>query len=82
MLTLLGNGTTKKSVANFLTAQTFLNFFNDKVDAVRRATGGGPPETELPLVPAVFQFFSPCTIDEIRNVISGAPSKTCALDPS
>ena len=44
------------------------------------ATGGGLLEAELPPAPAVLQFFSPHIIDEIRNVISGALSKTCFLD--
>ena len=74
MSTLLGKGTTKKSGANFPTAQDFLDFFNEKVDAVRRATGGGRPESELPHAIAVRKFVSPYTIDEIRNVISGTPS--------
>ena len=81
MSTLLGKDTTKKSAANLPTAQDFFNFFDDKVDAVRPATGGGPRVTELPPAPAVLKLFSPYTIDKIRNVICGAPSKTCALDP-
>ena len=80
MSTLLGKGATKKSDTNFPTAQDVLNFFIEKVDAVRRASYGGPPESQLPPAPAVLQFFSPVFV-EIKNVIYDAPSKTCALDP-
>ena len=80
MSTLLGKGTTKKSGANFPTVQDFLDFFNKKVD-VCRATGGGLPESHLHPAPAVLQFYLPYIIDEIRNVISGASSKTCARNP-
>ena len=63
MTTLHDKGTTKKSGAKFPTALDFLNFFNEKVDAVRRVTGGGPPESELPPAPTVLQFYSSYTID-------------------
>ena len=53
MSTLLGKGTSKKSGANFPTAHDFLEFFNEKVDAVRIATGGGHPESDIPSAPAV-----------------------------
>ena len=46
-----------------------MDFFNEKVDAVRRATGGGPPEFELPPAPAVlhaFEWFSNCKIVKLK----------------
>ena len=48
-----GMGTTRKFGAHFLTAQNFMEFFNEKVDAVRHATEGVHPESELPPAPAV-----------------------------
>ena len=62
------------------TAQQFADFFDEKVAAVRRSTGAGTASTELPTVTEVFDTFQSCTIDDIRSIIMGASSKSCALD--
>ena len=61
------------------TAQDLLNFFNEKVDAVRRSTGGGSVQSSLPPTMKNFDTLIPVTI--IKKIITCAPSKSCDLDP-
>ena len=62
---------------NCPTAQQFGDFFEAKIAAVRKATGGGdlPPATET------FDRFQPCSVTDVKTAIMGASSKSCELDP-
>ena len=63
------------------TADEFATFFTNKVDSVRAATATTPlydvPFKTTPLL----SEWSPVTEDELDNLISAAPTKTCQLDP-
>jgi len=48
-------GTSKPS--NIPSAQDFLDFFNKKIEAVRKATGNGPPTTFLPQASSTMNIF-------------------------
>ena len=63
------------------TAQDLHNFFNEKVDAVRRSTGGGPVQTSLPLTVENFDTLTPVTVDDVKTTITSVSSKSCDLDP-
>jgi exonuclease III len=71
-------GTLPKSCPS---AQQFLDFFNEKVAAVRRSTTGGAAQSSLPPAVETFDIFEPCSADEVRRTIMSAPSKSCPLDP-
>ena len=58
-----------------------LEFFNEKVEAVRRATGGSPTESYLDPLAASFAEFEQCTPNVVEKVIQSAASKSCLLDP-
>ena len=62
-------------------AHEFLNFFNEKVDAVRRETGSSPPESSLVQPAASFSEFGNYEAETIEKVIRTAPSKSSPLDP-
>ena len=51
------------------------------IAAVRQATGCGDSLTEPPQATVIFNCFHPCSIDDVRSIIMGAPSKSCSLDP-
>ena len=59
--------------------QTLFEFFNEKVEAVRRAAGGSPADLE-PLA-ASFAEFEQWTLNAVEKVIQSAASKSCSLDP-
>ena len=63
------------------TAQDLLNFFNEKFDAVRRSTGGGPVQTSLPPTVKKFDTPTPVTADDVITTITSVPLKSCDLDP-
>ena len=62
-------------------SQDLLNFFNEKVDAVRRSTGGIPPQTTLPPSTGILDGFDLYTCEDIRKMITETSSKSCQLDP-
>ena len=62
-------------------AQTLLEFFNEKVEAVRHATGGSPAESYLDQLAASFSAFEQCTPHAVEKFIQSAASKSCTLDP-
>lgn len=66
---------------NTLTAQLLADFFTDKVARVRAATQHCPPATFLGPCPVSFTTFQPCSLDDIRRIITQSPRKSCQLDP-
>ena len=74
---LLGSNTGKNQSPNQQTAEDLLNFFNSKVASVRQATEGMSAESNLPSSPAVFVSFEPYSADEIGEIISATPTKSC-----
>ena len=66
---------------NCPTAQQFGDFFEAKIAAVRKATGGGDVTTELPPATENFDQFQPCSVTDVKAAIMGASSKSCELDP-
>ena len=79
--TLLGANQSHQPPKNSPSAQQFADFFEAKVAAVRRLTGGGEVLSELPPASEFLDRFQPCTIEEVRSIIMASPSKTCHLDP-
>ena len=59
----------------------FLDFFNKKVEAVRKEIGQRPAATFLPAITTTLNCFQLCTEADIAKVITAAPSKSCELDP-
>jgi len=66
---------------NCPTAQQFADFFEAKIAAVRKATGGGDVTTELPPATEIFDQFQPCSVTDVKATIMGASSKSCELHP-
>ena len=62
-------------------AQTLLGLFNEKIEAVRRATGGSSVESYLDPLSASFVEFEQCTPSAVENVIQSAASQSCSLVP-
>ena len=62
-------------------ADTFLQFFDDKVKTVRAATDDRQLPTFSSTTGASLSELSPCTKDEVRKLISQSPTKSCGLDP-
>jgi len=79
--TLMGASEKSQLPKNCPSAQQFADFFEAKVAAVRSATGGGDTSTELPPATEIFDQFQPCSVNDVRSAIMGAPSKSCNLDP-
>ena len=55
-------------------AQTLLEFFNEKVEAIRHAPGGSPVESYLDPLAASFAEFEQCTPNAVEKVIQSAVS--------
>jgi len=81
--TILGAPKSRQLPANIPSAQDFLllDFFNKKVEAVRKETGQGPATTLLHPTTTTLNCFQPYTEADIAKVITAAPSKSCELDP-
>ena len=64
------------------TAQRPSSFCNtiDKVASVRRSTGGSEAST-VPPTTARFDQFVECSMEDVRQVITAIPAKSCVLDP-
>ena len=62
-------------------AQQLLDFFDEKVTTVRKATNGNTVLFFLESTATVFDKFATGSIAEIQKTIMEAPSKTCSLDP-
>ena len=78
---ILGSDQSAKLPRSCPSAQQFIDFFNEKVEAVRRSTAGGTAQTMLMHTDVSFSTFERCTIDDIKRTIMSAPAKSCALDP-
>ena len=77
-------GFTDKSSSDGLgspSAHEFLNFFNEKVEAVRRETCSSPSELSLVPPAASLSEFRNYEAETIEMVIQTAPSKFCSLNP-
>ena len=53
-------------------AQRFLDFFSEKVEAVRRSTAGGTVQSMLSQADVSFNTFVRCTIDDVKRTITSA----------
>lgn len=62
-------------------ADAFMRFFDDKVKSVRAATDGRHPPATTSVINASLPTLSPCSTDEVRQLIMQSPTKSCALDP-
>jgi len=80
LATILGAPKSRQLPTNIPSAQDFLDFFNKKVEAVRKETGQGPATTLLPPTTTTMNCFQPYTEADIAKVITAAPSKSCELD--
>ena len=58
-----------------------LDDFINKIEADRRSTSVGIPLSSLPSSTHVLDVFKPVSTDDMRNIITGSPCKSCALDP-
>ena len=68
--------------ASDLTAETLSSYFIDKVNTIRSSTSSAPqPVIQQLTSDCSFNTFRPCTSNEVRQLISASPNKTCQLDP-
>jgi len=63
------------------TAQSLLNFFVEKIEAIRRSTGHSPATTNLSPATSTFDGFRELSVDEVHKFIASSKSKSCSLDP-
>ena len=64
-----------------LSADDLLNYFSEKIDNIRRSTGGVPATTKLPPSSESFDTFREYSEDEVRQIINSTKPKSCSLDP-
>ena len=69
------------SNANCTAAHDLLNFFTDKVTAVRRDRLGQTFSLSLPPAPATIDGFQTQSADDIQKVMMSDSTKSWALDP-
>ena len=82
MATFIGKGADKKSEArNCLSAQQFMDYFNEKVAAVRPVMGGSPQTTFFSPSQEILEDFMPYSAEEVASMVMAAPMKSCTLDP-
>jgi len=62
-------------------ADAFLSYFDEKVRTVRTATDGRLPPAFTPATAESLSVLSPCSTDEVRQLIMQSPTKSCAIDP-
>ena len=63
------------------TADAFLKFFDEKVQAVRSSTSGFPAPVIDATASSSMPQFRPCTEEDVRRVLMSSPTKSCSLDP-
>ena len=63
------------------TADMFLKFFGDKVQAVRSGMGHAPASVIRQMTGATLSSLQPCSAEEVRRVVMESPTKSCLLDP-
>ena len=57
------------------TAQHLLDFFVEKIEAIRRSTGGSPATTNLHPATSAFDGFQKLSVDEVYRFIASSKSK-------
>jgi len=62
-------------------ADAFLRFFDEKVKSVRAAVDGAQITTLTTTADTSLTVLTPCTQEEVRQLIMTSPTKSCALDP-
>ena len=68
--TILGSDRARKTKSkDNQTALDVLNFFNEKVDAVHRSTGGGPVQSSIPPTMKNFDTPTPVTVDDVKTLL-------------
>ena len=68
--------------ASTQTAEKLSQFFTDKIEAVRAATGGSDSPSYATYAGNLFTSFREYTQEEIRQLLLRSPRKTCPLDPT
>ena len=63
-------------------ADEFADFFQTKIDKIRRATSGVMPPVIEPRQISTLSGFKPVSAEEISRIIGASPSKHCLLDPA
>ena len=63
-------------------ADEFADFFQTKIDKIRRATSGAMPPVIEPKQTPILSGFKPVSAEEISRIIGASPSKHCLLDPA
>ena len=64
-----------------LTAQELMNYFVEKIEAIRKSTGGSGVGTRLPEATSNLFCFAEYCAEDIREVIEASPTKSCSQDP-
>lgn len=63
-------------------ADDFANFFDGKIDKIRRSTAQAPPPAIASRdVAQKLSVFDPVTPEEVHRLIIASPAKQCSLDP-
>jgi len=78
---ILGSSKPKQLPKIIQSAQDILDFFNKKVESVRKATGQGHAAAFLSPATSTLNVSQPYTDRSYAKVITAAPSKSCELHP-
>ena len=62
-------------------AQDLLEYFVQKIETIRMATGGTPATTKLSPSVNIFSNFEIFSTEDVRKLIMATRSKSCSLDP-
>ena len=62
-------------------AQDLLDYFVQKIETIRKATGGTPATTKLSPSVNIFSNFEIFSTEDVRKLIMSTRSKSCSLDP-
>ena len=62
-------------------AQDLLEYFVQKIETIRKATGGTPATTKLSPSVNIFSIFEIFSTEDVRKLIMSTKSKPCSLDP-
>ena len=64
-----------------LTAQELMDYFIEKIESIRKSTGGSTASTRLPAATSTLSSFEEYSAEEIQKIIESSPTKSCSLDP-
>ena len=78
---MLGLDKVAATALNKPTAQSLLEYFEQKINNIRQSTGKSPASTRLPPSVNSFDGFRFYSSEEIRQLINTTKTKSCALDP-